>query len=424
MAAPSALDLWLYGTHVAVLTRDDRDRIALEWTDAALDRWGATSRVVSNLLPLGEELRPPRVKAFFDGYLPEGTARVHHAVEAGVEAADTFAMVGVYGRDLAGALIAVPAGDSPNPSDPHYEPISLAQVRQRLENASHHTGRLDARDSFASLPGMVPKITLHREGSQWFACRGGAPSTWIIKRGHPEGSPARDVIDTEVLALRCAARIGLGSVQAELLELDGVRAIAVSRYDRRPPSHDRGLGRIHQEDLAQAIGLNTDDPNRKFQRGRSQLPSLRLAAEVLTSSGTDPDSLVALTTFNIALGNTDMHAKNISFLRSPRARAQLAPAYDVSMHLHGGDHSGQFALQINAKSYVEDVAVSDLISEATSWGVPRHRVVESISTTLDNLSTALRTERSEFPHSGVSDLAWSTALKRVSDLQRGMPSSA
>ena len=45
-----------------------------------------------------------------------------------------------------------------------------------------------------------------------------------------------------------------------------MRAIVVSRYDR--VVSDGPTERIHQEDLAQALGINTSDPERKFQRGR------------------------------------------------------------------------------------------------------------------------------------------------------------
>lgn len=415
---PEALDVWLYGTHVAELTRTSQGRMGLEWTAAALNRWGSGSRVVSNLLPMGEPPHAQRVKVFFDGYLPEGQFRVHHAVEAGVDPDDTYGLIATYGRDLAGALIIVAKGASDSPHDPRYEPITLSEVSQRLAKASRHTGRIDARDSFSSLPGMVPKVLLHREGGQWFACRGGAPSTWIVKRSHDADGPAADVVDTEVAALRCAMRLGFGDVDAEILHLDQMRAIAVARYDRRLGS-DGNIGRIQQEDLAQATGLNTDDANRKYQRGSSRMPSLRHAAEVLTASSADPDTLLALVTFNFALGNTDMHAKNISFLRSPLGRAILAPAYDVSMHLHADGHNGQFALQINGKGYFEEITDEDLVAEGHSWGIPLRRARATVNAVLASLPGAIAAERATSSHPRVIPEAWDHVLGRLAALSSG-----
>ncbi|WP_183099830.1 type II toxin-antitoxin system HipA family toxin [Nocardioides pelophilus] len=418
MTVPDELSVWLYGTHIASLSRGPRgrtDRIVLSWTPEAEARWGIGSRVLSNILPIGEDVHPIKARVFFDGYLPEGQSRTHHAVEAGVEPTDTFGLIATYGRDLAGAAIVVASGESPEPTQARYEPIDIEEVSRRLAKATLHTGRLDARDSFASLPGMVPKVLLHRDGETWLACRGGAPSTWIVKRSHDADGPAADVIDTEVLALRCAERIGLGNVRAEILTLDGMRAIAVARYDR-PRTRGGAIGRVHQEDLAQAIGLNTDDANRKFQRGPAQMPSLRQAARVLSSAGADPDPLLALVTFSFALGNTDMHAKNISFLRSPRGRALLAPAYDVSLHLHAKDNNGHFALQVNAKSSFDEISVDDLILEAVGWELPVGRAEQTVLRTLTDLERALESERVSGSNPGVSDLAWDNVQDRVGRL--------
>lgn len=91
---------------------------------------------------------------------------------------------------------------------------------------------------------MVPKVTLHREGSgPWYSCKEGAASTWIVKRGAPPNTESADVIDTEVACLALARDLGLTDIQAEVLTFEDdrgpLRAIAVSRYDRcRPPIRD------------------------------------------------------------------------------------------------------------------------------------------------------------------------------------------
>ena len=42
---------------------------------------------------------------------------------------------------------------------------------------------------------------------------------------------------------------------------------------------------------------------------------------------------MALTTFNLAIGNTDAHARNASVLHDETGGVRLASAYDVAMHL-------------------------------------------------------------------------------------------
>lgn len=382
------LAIWLYGTNVATLT--DGRAIELTWTEEAYDRWGGGSRVVSNVLPIstpGHGPHPRAVKAFLDGLLPEGNARLNYAMDAGLVSSDTYGLISRYGRDTAGALVFQPIAEPEPTRVGWYEPLGAAEVGQRLLHAERHAPSDPSARGIesSSLAGMQPKITLHRSEGQWQACRSGAASTWIVKLAHPAGSAAEDVVDTEVLAIDLARAVGLTTITAELADFSGVRAIVVSRYDRRETA--AGIERIHQEDLAQALGLNTGDPTRKFQRGNA-VPSLRAAAQVLRDGGGEPDKLLALATFNHVVGNTDFHAKNLSFLRHPDGTASLAPAYDTALHMHhGGERLS--ALDVNRKFRMAEIGTDDLIAEGRSWGLPDRRARIVVTETVDELAALL-----------------------------------
>lgn len=398
------LDLWLYGTHVAVV-REHNDRIAMDWTPDALGRWGPGSRTLSALLPVGDPVNSVRARVFLDGLLPEGNARTNHAFEAGVAEDDTFGLVRAYGRDTPGAAVFVPAGFGDPSSAGRYVPISRDELAKRISGADRHSpAPIEGRDSESStLAGMVPKITVHRDGDQWFACKEGAASTWIVKRS----ATGSDVVDTEVASLALARTLGITTVDAEVIDFgDGLRAIAVSRYDRKAGK------RIHQEDLAQSIGLSTRDPNRKFQRG-SKMPSLRHAANVLRLDGGDQDDLIRLVTLSHLIGNTDMHAKNISFLRHPDGRVRLTPAYDIAMHLHlprGTEPVS--ALDVNGKYFIEDITLDDIVAEASGWGLPEKRATRVVAATAEELFDALK-QIDRDHHPGVPDAAWDIVNERA-----------
>jgi len=405
------LATWLYGTKVATLT--EGAGIALTWTEEAYDRWGGGSRVVSNLLPLstpGHGPHPRAVKAFLDGLLPEGNALLNHAIDAGLVTDDTYGLISRYGRDTAGALVFQPV-EEPEPTRVGwYEPLSAAEVGQRLLHAQRHapTDPSSRGIESSSLAGIQPKITLHRSQGQWQACRSGAPSTWIVKLAHPDGSAAEDVVDTEVLAIDLAREVGLTTITAELVDFGGVRAIVVPRYDRRETADE--IERIHQEDLAQALGLNTGDPTRKFQRGNA-VPSLRAAAQVLRDGGSEPDRLLALATFNYVVGNTDFHAKNLSFLRHPDGTASLAPAYDTALHMHHGSERLS-ALDVNGKFRMAEIGTDDLIAEGRSWGLPGRRARVVVTETVDELAALLEgLDLANYP--GVAPNALDTARARA-----------
>ncbi len=156
--------------------------------------------------------------------------------------------------------------------------------------------------------------------------------------------------------------------------------------------------------------------NRKFQHGRAP-SSLAKIAEVLREGGTEPDRLLALTTFNLAIGNTDAHAKNISILRPVDAPAALAPTYDVAMHGHLSTHAGRFAMDVNGSDDMATLAAEDLFAEAVRWRLPRRRAIRVIRETLAALDDAVQREPRD-KHPGVSAHAWRTVEKRTQVLSR------
>ena len=194
-------------------------------------------------------------------------------------------------------------------------------------------------------------------------CLDGAASTRIIKPGRPQGSLAADLIDNEAYCLGQARELGLRTVSAEVEDFDGRRALVVGRYDREITSD--GVVRVRQEDCAQMLGLSTDDPLRKFQYGRLT-PSLRQIAQVLDREYAPRQPLLVLTVFNIAVGNTDAYAKNLSVLHLENGDLELAPAYDLSPHRHYASSGRRSAMDVNGGHDIDALTAADLVAEAMS----------------------------------------------------------
>lgn len=410
-----ALDAWLYGTHVARIAAGRDRRPELTFTSDALRRWGLNSAIVSGLLPLsGRSPHPARVGAWLRGLMPEGRARMEQAHRAGVDADDPIAFLGVYGQDTAGAMILVPQGTAP---DDGQDAVTASEARiGELLDQAHVSG---AADQLTSLGGLETKIVLVRTASGWAEPTGRAPSTHIVKLSRPADSLAADLVDTEVAALALARACGLSTVAAHLEAFAGQRTIVVERYDRR--THPDGtVERIHQEDGAQLLGLDTRVAENKFQWGRA-LPSLRaLAGRLVAMGDVRPTRLLALTTFNLAVGNTDAHAKNISVVHHDDGSVVLAPAYDVAMHRHHAHASTRFAMDVNGASDTETLSALDLIAEARGWGLTARDAQHTVHGTLAALTVALDTiDRDQHP--GVSELAWATVDARTRRLLQSAP---
>ena len=413
----TTLDAWLYGTLVATVSTTRPGRAELTFTDQALHRWGLHSAVVSGLLPLSRTSPPPaRVTAWLAGLLPEGRARTRLALDAGVDPEDPVAFLAVYGRDTAGALVLVPQGHNPEPAG-ELSPVSDAQIAALLR-AARSAG---AVDQLTSITGMETKIVLTRTSNGWASPVGRPPSTHIVKLGRPADSAASDLIDTEAAALDLARRCGLTTVAAAITTFDGERALVVERYDRVRHA-DGTVSRVHQEDGAQMLGLDTRDPDRKFQWGRA-LPSLRSLAKSLIAMGdVRPVGLLALTTFNLAIGNTDAHAKNISVVHHADGSTRLAPAYDVAMHRHHPHASTRFAMDVHGTSDMAAIGPEDLVAEGKAWGLSSRDATRTVRDTLERLDQAL-TEVDTSAHPGVGVTAWSTVRDRTHQLLLHAPQS-
>lgn len=415
VTVPPSLDVHLYGVHVARVTRAGTARLPgrlhWEWTDAAARQWGEGSRVVSHGLPVRGDAKglDARATVFMDGLLPEGELRTRRAIDLGLDPDDTYALMHRCGVDTAGALTVTASGDAPQAPADAGAALDNAEIARRLVDAG--AGRYRGQLTSISLAGMVPKIGVVRDADgAWRLPGPGQASTWIIKQGHPAESLAADVIDTEALCLDLGRRCGVTDVECEILNLGDMRAIGVRRYDRLPEGH-----RIHQEDLAQALGLATADPERKFQRGRA-LPSWSHAAQVLRAGGGLLSPLARLVAFSFLVGDTDHHAKNTSFLRYENGEVGLAPAYDIGAHLHHrGSH--RFALDIAGRRDVEDVTVLHVIDEIASWGVDRDRAVAAVVDVVTDLRVALG-DVDRGRHPGVSKTAWGLLDSRLDDAER------
>jgi serine/threonine-protein kinase HipA len=243
-----------------------------------------------------------------------------------------------------------------------------------------------------SLPGLQRKALLGRAADgTWQFPRGDAPSTWILKPDGPHRMAAN-----EATCLWLAAACGLEAADAELLDAAGLTVLAVRRYDRRDAAAGGIPDRVHQEDGCQATAV---PPGLKYQEQGG--PSLRDFARVLRNFGDPRDvtTLLRSTTFNMAVGNADAHAKNFSVLHDPDVPAiRLAPMYDLlsTIALELSDSAGQpmradthLGQRVGGQADIRNVTVASLIDEAVAWGIRRRAAAAIVAETLERVLTAI-----------------------------------
>lgn len=393
---------WLYGTPVADLLPGRDYRITLRWRDEGIGRWGRGSTVLSVGMALGSPTGPRDMRGldFFENILPEGPALTQMATLAGTRPADTYGVLSAFGRDCAGAIMLLPEGEEPDGTDEHgYAPLADDGLRQLINSLdAAPLGVAPERGFRPSLAGFQRKALLSRASDgTWRLPRGGAPSTWILK---PDGPHAMAVNEATCLGL--ARACGLDVPDTELLDLHGLPVLAVKRYDRR--ESPAGPMRVHQEDGCQATAA---PPALKYEEQGG--PSLRGLATVLRDFGDPGDvtSLLRRTTFNVAVGNADAHAKNFSVLHpADDPVITLAPVYDVlsTIALELTDNAGnpmpadtRMGQRVGGERDITKVTAGHLVEEAGKWGIRRPRASKIVADMLDQVigtvSTAPGDER-------------------------------
>lgn len=384
-----AIAAWLYGTKVALVTRERRLRLA--YTEEAIRRYPLGTPLLSLALPLTRtRYTHLPVLAFLEGLLPEGDARRAIARDVGVASDDTFGLIRALGRECAGAIVFQPE-DEPPPPPPTTEraqrlsDVELADLVANLREAPLGVGGRVR----ISLAGVQEKLLLTRmPDGAWGRPVDSTPSTHILK---PEIARYPNTVENEAFCMRIAKHLGLEVANVETTTIGGRKLLVVERYDRKVD--DTGtVERIHQEDFCQATQVH---PEQKYEEDGG--PSLRKIANILQVIAPlgAAVTLLRAATLNVLLGNGDAHGKNFSLLHEASGIIRLAPLYDLMSTLFYGDNL--LAMRIDNVLRINQVTMTRLLNEANAWGINRDLALDVATDLLARVPAAVDAAAAETP---------------------------
>jgi serine/threonine-protein kinase HipA len=279
----------------------------------------------------GEWLLPP----FFQNLLPEGVFRDRIAQLRGCEPHDHFEMLAACGKDLPGAVYALPV-ELPRDELARF----VTQDRDSLEVSV--TG--EPMDEGVSLSGVQPKLAVLRDGERYVA-RTRIRDAHIIAK-LPVVGWARQP-ELEELSLRMAHAAGVDTCTAWLAPLTQLSVehgydlgdsdartpfLAVERYDRDATSG----ARVHCEDFAQVLGLMPDE--KYHGASYTEVAAVILGFESLGEPAVH--ELLRRMAVNEMLGNPDMHLKNLGVVYPDGRAPRLSKAYDIVAYAAYGKRAG------------------------------------------------------------------------------------
>lgn len=263
----------------------------------------------------GASQRP--VQWYFDNLLPEEDQRVLLAKDARLDAADAFGLLAWYGAESAGSLTLLPPEAAPQTTEP-LRPLPddalQARIRQLPRAPLTH-----AAVKRMSLAGAQHKLAVVLQDGALFEPAGATPSTHILKPDHPDADYPHSVIN-EWFVMRLARRLGLDVPEVHRRYVPSP-VYLIARFDRI--AGEQGWQRRHAIDACQLLGLD-----RSFKYTQGSLESLAALANACRSPAVARSRLFGWLVFNVLVGNSDAHLKNLSFLVSHEG-VQLAPFYDL-----------------------------------------------------------------------------------------------
>lgn len=326
----------------------------------------------------GTPWTPEFTRAWFENVLPEEEPRARIAARFGLRSDDTWGLLEQIGWECAGAIAVLPPDMKPGSGS--YEPLSDDDFWLRMAELPSRPYDRDAAVRM-SLGGGQNKLLLARRLNGWEMPIDGAPSTHILK---PEPAHHPGLAVAEAWSLKVAA-VATHAAQAEVIVTDGqAPVLSVTRFDREL-APDGTVTRIHQEDFCQILGLA---PELKYASHpvNPRLPSYARIAAALERRTSEPREellrLLEQTTVNLAMGNTDAHAKNHSVVHERGRAVWLTPIYDVAPTMAFIDQR-HLALPVAGKFVIADCTRDHLVREARSWGVPERAAAATVGRVLD-----------------------------------------
>lgn len=305
---------------VGNLWLDDKKRFCFQYES----KWTKTSQIPLSLsLPIRDEpYLDDESHAFFANLLPEQKIREVVARNLGVSSQNDFGLLEKIGGDCAGAVSIYPEGVTLPTKDNAYKKMNIAELKEIIERLPQRPLLAGEDGIRLSLAGAQKKLPIFFRDGEFYLTHGDAPSNYIIK---PPIEELDGTVENEAFCTAIAGEIGLHVPSSFIFDLEGLLVFVIERYDRT--ISDGGTTRLHQEDFCQALNI---PPEFKYESegGPSFAQCFHLTRTKSHSAGKDAASLIDWLIFNLLIGNSDAHGKNVSLLLLPEGPV-LAPFYDL-----------------------------------------------------------------------------------------------
>jgi len=415
------MEIWIDHKLVGWLSTDDASRFEFDYSPAWLanpERFALSPKLpLTDVPPASLDQHSAVVRHYFDNLLPEGRALDEAAQSQGVSKANLVALLIALGRESAGALRIAVEGAAP-PATSGLREVTHAELSQRIRDRPQTPISVWDGRVRLSIAGYQDKMAVIEQDAAWYLPDGLASSTHILKID-PIGESQVHLTTNEFLAMRLAKAVGIETANVRLVHVPEP-VLVVERFDRR--RHASQVERVHIIDGCQAMGLPSHFKyERQFGSGKD-VAHIRDGASLEKLFGLLNPTLVAKpiverrkllrwTLFQLVVGNSDAHAKNVSFFCSHQG-LELAPAYDiVAVHALKPNVDREYAMAIG-DAFTAEALNADAWNE---FSIATQMPLRAIAIELERVSARTREVLPAVLEAAVAEGAHADTAKRVQE---------
>jgi len=361
-------------------------RYCAEWLSRK-DRYA-----LSPTLPFAEveegsrERHSAAVRQFFENLLPEGQALDDAANMYRLSKGNLMGLLAALGGETAGALQLRLLGAAIPSEAETLRGLSHEELSERIRARPYHPfSAWDGRVRL-SIAGYQDKIAVFEDEGRWAFVEGARLASTHILKPEPVSARFSGLTGNEFLCMRLAHWAKLPVADVALVHVPEP-VLVVKRFDRLRTAE--GVARLHVIDGCQALGLSSalkyerpygDTRDVREVRDGASLPMLFELLERSPRPVAERLALLRWTIFQVLIGNTDAHAKNLSF-HVGREGLSIAPAYDLvcGLAFDGDTVLDNYAMAIGDAFHAVELSPFEWANFAHACGLPFRQVSAELS---------------------------------------------
>lgn len=369
-----------------VLFEGATDQYALAYSQNWLDNAGFS--ISPHLQP--EAVSSESLKRFLANLLPEGRWLDELSLTQQISKANIFGLINAIGSETTGALTFLDSSQPIERPETCFREISPAELTERISQRADRSIAIWDRKPRLSVAGVQDKLpVLMLPDNRIGFGEGSLASTHILKFGT---RPELHLVINEYVCMELARRIKLPVAAVQLLRF-GEPVLAVRRFDRSW-SPQGAVERQHLIDGCQMLDL---PPIYKYERpfgkgghaavirSGASLPLLFAACNRCRVPAVALRDLLQWVLFNLVIGNSDAHAKNISWFVGS-AGIQIAPAYDLlCLDSYAGQYDRDLAMAVGDTFDPDEIQPFQLAELCEACTLPQRQVARSLATLCRNM---------------------------------------